>query len=220
VLPAPVALLGLIPAYRTHAQLLLVFTPIVCLLTAAYLFYIRDYLARLMFGKLLLQAPPDPYYYYRRRSFGERLGRGARRVWPALVAFLPVMLLCLSVYCLTRYTSLLNQSLALAGDSSGNPAAPTDDVGFVGGQPIPGGYVRPKRNPQLPVDGAADRTRLLHSSAIDRIPLFGELTVFYVGGFVAACVALSLMALKEHARLVIGLTERELMLGRAVQRSD
>jgi hypothetical protein len=55
---------------------------------------------------------------------------------------------------------------------------------------------------------------VLRSSSIDGIPLFRELTILYIGAFGSACVAVVLMALKEHAKETMGLSEQDLMFGR------
>jgi hypothetical protein len=44
--------------------------------------------------------------------------------------------------------------------------------------------------------------------------MFTELTVLYIGIFSAALLAVLLMALKEHAKEAMGLTEQELVVGR------
>ena len=65
-----------------------------------------------------------------------------------------------------------------------------------------------------PEDTSAVRRYVLQSSNIDGIPLFQELTALYIGAFGAASIALVLMALKEHAKEAMGLSEEDLMLGR------
>jgi hypothetical protein len=53
----------------------------------------------------------------------------------------------------------------------------------------------------------------LRTAEIDDIPLFGELTVLYIGAFAATLIAIILMALKEYAKTAMGLSERDVVLG-------
>jgi hypothetical protein len=55
---------------------------------------------------------------------------------------------------------------------------------------------------------------VLRTTGIDDIPRLVELTVLYMGAFVALLIAVTLMALKEYAKEALGLSEHELMFGR------
>jgi hypothetical protein len=235
VLPGPLLALGVFPAYQVQARFLAFYTPFTCLLTLAYLFYVRDYLARIMFARVLRHAVERDDYYdsYRRRSVLHSVGRGLRRSGAALIALLPALLLGASFYSINRYLTVFDQSVALAGSLYGERYGPGEQVGF---NQQPAGKEGSTRRPPstepatraerlsqgprpdslpAPEDSSAVRHYVLRSSSVDRIPLFQELTVLYIGAFGAACVAVVLMALKEHAKEEMGLSEQDLMLGRA-----
>jgi len=236
VLPGPLLAFGLLPAYRVHARFLAFYTPLICLLTLAYLFYVRDYLARIMFARALKRTRErDGYYdHYRRRSVSKSVGRGLHRAGPALIALLPALLLGASFYCITRYLTVLDQSVGAASALYGERFGLGEEVGF---NHQPAGREGPtRRQPALtdptikaersgraarpdslppPEDSSAVRAYVLRSSSIDAIPLLPELTILCISAFGTACVAVVLMALKEHAKEAMGLSEEDLMLGRA-----
>jgi hypothetical protein len=240
VLPGPLLALGVLPAYQAHARFLAFYTPFVCLLILAYLFYVRDYLARIMFARVLRPAAEGDDYYdpYRRRSVSRSVGRGLRRSGTVLIALFPALLLGSSFYSITRYLTVLDESVAVARSVYGERFRPEEEVGFTqqptGRQPpsrrrastdsastskASGRTARPDSLPP-PEDSSAVRSYVLHSSNIDDIPLFQELTVLYIGAFGAACVAVVIMALKEHAKEAMGLSEQDLMLGRPTSGVD
>lgn len=229
LLPIPVAALGLLPIYRVHARFLMFYSPVVCLLILAYLFYVRDSLARLMFANILNPlSEPDRYY---RTPAGESLRRVLRRLRTALLALLPAVLLATSFYCVIRYTSRLNESVDLATATWVRPQQTTEESGLIldssrGKAPPP--HSRAARRLQDTArasDKAASadsiggsevltvRQQVLRTAAIDSIPMFAELTVLYIGIFAAALVGLILMSLKEYAKDAMGLSEEDLVLG-------
>lgn len=229
LLPIPIIYFGILPAYQAHAWFLLFYTPFLCLLTLCYLFYIRDSLARAMFANVLdPPPPPDPYY---RESLGERVGRGFRRVKGVVLGILPALLVVLSMYCVSRYVASFNESASLAGERY-ERSVRSEEVGAI---PEDRGRLRKRRStessrlegkPSAPAKGpAADslpplsdstavRKYLLRTTRIDEIPQLVELTVLYVGAFLALLIAVTLMALKEYAREALGLSEHELMFAR------
>jgi hypothetical protein len=228
VLPIPVTYFKILPAYPLHARFLLIYAPFVCLLTLSYLFYVRDSLARAMFADLLdPQAPPDPYYYPR----GERLGRWFRRVKAITLGILPVLLVIISMYCVSRYLAVFSQSVAWAAEAYVE-RADTVEVPLTRGQqrakpPRPAG----RRSSPLvradtaaadtlpkPSDSTAVRQYVMRTSGLESTPRVVELTALYIGSFVALLVAVTLMALKEYAKEAMGLSEHELMFGRYLQR--
>lgn len=213
LLPIPVTILGLLPAYRMHARFLVLYAPIACLLLLAYLFYVRDSLARQLFADLLNPLPQsDPYY---RASAGESLGRVLRRLRTGFLAVLPALLLITSLYCITRYTARLGKSIDLAtlalpgapiGERAASPAARhADSLGALEKAPL--------RDTIAEYDTVGRRDAVLRTAGIESIPMFTELTVLYIGIFAAAMTALVLMALKEYAKEAMGLSEQDLVLG-------
>jgi hypothetical protein len=103
--PIPVIAFGLLPSYSAHSRFLVFFTPILCLLLLGYFFYIRDFVSQVMFGYLLdIWDEIDDLYPYRPK-------RNWHRVRTALIAVLPVGLLAGSIYCVTRYVALFDQSV-------------------------------------------------------------------------------------------------------------
>jgi hypothetical protein len=234
VLPGPLLALGVLPAYQVHARFLAFYTPFACLLILAYLFYVRDYLARIMFAGVLRAATERDDYSdpYRRPTVSRSVGRGLRRSGTVLVALLPALLLGVSFYSITRYLAVFDQSVAVARSLYVERYGPVEKVGLTqqptrreaptprrastDSVPMPNGSGRIARPDSLPPpeDSSAVRHYVLESSNIDGIPFFQELTVLYIGAFGAASVALVLMALKEHAKEAMGLSEQDLMLGR------
>jgi hypothetical protein len=66
----------------------------------------------------------------------------------------------------------------------------------------------------------AVREYVLRTTGIDDIPRLVELTVLFMGTFVALLIAVTLMALKEYAKEALGLSEHELMFGRYYRSAD
>jgi hypothetical protein len=200
-LPIPVATLELLPTYRSQARFLAFYAPVVCFLTLAYLFYVRDTLARLTFAGILDPLPPvEPYY---RGTMQERLSRLLGKLRSGFIMALPALLLIASLICTFRYTHRLNQSVELAGEIAALPDTGGDGLGYVAGT----------AEGTVGNQSAAARARILATADIDDIPLFVELTALYIGIFVTALAALVIMWLKEYAKEAIGLSEEDLLLG-------
>jgi hypothetical protein len=228
LLPIPIVYFGIIPAYQRHAWFLLFYTPFLCLLTLCYLFYVRDSLARTIFADVLdPPPPPDPYY---REPLGERLKRGFRRGKGIILGILPALLVLTSMYCVSRYFAVLDQSVALSIQTYTQRVGQTETASVATEPrasarrrrsvrppaPQPPDSSRDSARDSLPPisDSNAVRSYVLRTSAIDDIPQLVELTALYVGAFVALLIAVTLMALKEYAKEALGLSEHELMFGR------
>lgn len=208
LLPIPVALLGLLPAYRIQTRFLLFYAPLVCLLVLAYLFYLRDALARLMFAHLLDPLPPRPLYYPERPDV--RLRRFWYTVRRGILALLPALLLLVSFACLLGYVERVDDSVALTSATLERPGHLPDEVGQLS-----------DHRPALPASArvaasTSVRERALAVPSTEDIPLFAELTALYIGSFLAAVIALVLMGLREYAREALGLSERDAVLGRVL----
>lgn len=234
LLPIPFALLRLLPAYDMHARFLAFYAPVVCLLMLAYLLYVRDSLARLMFANILDPLPDsDPYY---RMTAGEAIQRGFRQVQAAVLALLPVVLLATSFYCLVRYTDRLRESAAIAAAVATELPATGEEVGRAAPDSVaepPPGVVRDAARGAYPAPATAPdtsaavaepapppREEILRSAGIDAIPMFTELTILYIGIFASALLAVILMALKEYAKEAMGLSEQEMVVGRYASIED
>ena len=229
LLPIPINYFEILPAFQVHATFLLFYAPFLCLLTLCYLFYVRDSLARAMFADVLdPPAPPDPYY---QEVFGERLKRGFRHVKAILLAILPALLVITSMYSISRYLVSLNHSVEIAAQKYVEHSAGGRGMSAVQGARGKPGPKRPaserleaERSPPTrapltdslpaPWDSVAVRRYVIRATVIDDIPQLVELTVLYMGAFVALLIALTLMALKEYAKEAMGLSEHELMFGR------
>jgi hypothetical protein len=226
ILPAPVIFFQLLPAYDIQTKFLIFYGPLVCFLTLAYLFYVRDSLARAMFADLLDPAPaPDPYYGEPSSASFRRI---IRRVRSLVLALLPVALLLLSSYFAVEYIRLLSRSVhgaveqRLADPSSGGELAgaggSTRDMTQL---KVRDGRGRRKAAARsMPVDTAARtpnsdsiRQHVLDTAKVDDIPSFLRLCGLYIGIFLSAEIAFILMALKEYAKDAMGLSERDIMLG-------
>jgi hypothetical protein len=228
LLPIPVLYFKVLPAYQRHSWFLLVYTPFLCLLTLCYIFYVRDGLARTIFANVLDPPPaPDPYY---RETMSEQAKRGFRKVKGVFVGILPVILVLTSMYCVSRYFAELDQSVAQAVRSYQERSISSEPTGALPEQRGRSARRSSARRRELvvaestlvsardslpfPLDTTAVRQYVLRTSAIDDIPRVTQLTVLYVGAFVALLIAVTLMALKEYAKDALGLSEHELMFGR------
>jgi hypothetical protein len=228
LLPIPLIYFEILPAYDRHAWFLFFYTPFLCLLTLCYLFYLRDSLARVAFANVLdPPAPPDSYY---QEPVGERVQRGFRQVKGVLLGILPPLLVIASMYCLSRYFVAFEGSVRVAAEAYQERASASESAraapgqsGSVGkrraaraggvGERAPGRDTAADSLPQ-PSDTLAVRQYVLRTAAIDNIPRLVELTLLFVGAFVALLIAVTLMALKEYAKEALGLSEHELMFGR------
>jgi hypothetical protein len=225
ILPAPVMIFQLLPAYGVQAKFLIFYGPLVCFLTLAYLFYVRDALARAMFADLLDPPPePDPYY-------GEPLLVSARRIFrrvrSIVLALLPIALVLTSSYCAVEYIRLVNRSAwAVAQQARSQPTMMGERFESTEPRRDPGtanpGSRSSRRRTSVPVtqdtakvQPSPDSLRryVLQTTGVDDIPSFTRLNILYIGIFLSAEIALILMALKEYAKEAMGLTERDLMLG-------
>ena len=127
LLPVPVALLGVLPVYSVHGRFLVFYAPFVCLLTLAYVVYVRDSLARIMFAHLLDPPPPpdlygnDPLWVRVRRMVS-----GTRRV---ALAVLPGVLLLASFACVSAYTALLADSVRTVARTDADRLEAPEEVG-------------------------------------------------------------------------------------------
>jgi hypothetical protein len=242
-LPIPVVLLHLLPSYWMQGRFLVFYAPFVGLLTFAYLVYVRDSVARIMFGHLL-NPLPDPSDYFPERS-GLRVRRLLRRMRIAFLALLPGVLLVVSFTCFWRYVSRFGESMAIAtaavanhprlpeevgaSDPSGGPDAEEEDRSGPlrterrGATQAPRtGQValtapadtRSTRRAGAPADTVALRQLALRVTPIADIPYFTELAALYIGAFLAALVALLLMGMREYAKEALGLSEEDVVLGR------
>jgi hypothetical protein len=225
ILPAPVMIFQLLPAYGVQARFLIFYGPLVCFLTLAYLFYVRDALARAMFADLLDPPPePDPYYGEPRLVSVRRV---FRRVRSTVLALLPIVLVLTSSYCAVEYVRLVNRSAGEAVEQARRqPILNGEQIESTESRRAPVA-TKPRsrssrRRPSLPVvqDSAkvqpsSDSLRryVLQTSGVDDIPSFTRLNILYIGIFLSAEIALILMALKEYAKEAMGLTERDLLLG-------
>lgn len=212
LLPIPVALLQLLPAYRIQTRFLAFYAPLVCLLTLAYLFYVRDSLARMMFAHLLDPLPPRPEYY------PERGDLRVRRFWMStrrgFLAILPGILLLISFACVMQYMRRLDESVALTSATLSTRLGAPEDVGLLPTPRVSG------QSPEQPPAGGTLRRRALDVPSTDDIPYFAELTGLYIGSFLAALVALVLMGLREYARVALDLSEQDVVLGRVLAEPD
>ena len=224
LLPVPIAALDILPTYLMHARFLIFFAPVACFLEVAYLFYVRDILARLLYRHILEpEIEPDPYY---RPRLGEAVGTKARSI---IIVVLPLALMGLSLYCLMQYTARFERSVELAEqvmfDQLPPPARrpfvfPRDRVADSSAH-VPGAARQgpdsvegsaPQVAPEL-INQPALRQYVLAQAGIEDIPFFGELTAWFIGMFFSAIGAALLMMLKEHAREIMGVSEEMLILG-------
>jgi hypothetical protein len=212
LLPIPVTLLHLLPAYPVQEKFLIVYAPLICLLTMAYLFYVRDSLARLMFAHILNPLPPAPVYY------PERTDLRLRRLWMSIrqtiLTVLPVLLLVGSVVCAMQYLTLVRDSMAVASVTFAQQPAGKEDVGLVPADSTNRSTIPPLLLREEGALAGSGPVSAMDAPTPADIPYFTELTLLYVGSFLTAVVALGLMGLREYAREAIGLTEQDVVLSR------
>jgi hypothetical protein len=205
-----VSLFHLLPAYPVQEKFLIVYAPLICVLTLAYLFYLRDSLARMMFAHLLNPLPPPPVYY------PERIDLRLRRWWMVTrrtaFALLPAFLLAGSFVCGMQYLMCVKDSMAVVSVTLAHQRTGSEDIGLLSPDSTPQAAI-----PQLLLRQEGTLAQPAPPSALDvptpaDIPYFTELTLLYVGSFLSALVALVLMGLREYAREAIGLTEQDVIL--------
>jgi hypothetical protein len=225
LLPIPVTALELLPTYYMHARFLIFYAPVACFLEVAYLFYVRDLLARVFFRHILEPEPEsDPYYRPRVGDILEHMGSRVRVIG---IALLPLALMGGSFLCLARYMTRFERSVELAEQVMLDrlpeatrrhfllpPRAAADSSAVT--SPPPG--LDTIKAPGVPVPAEvlnrpALRQYVLSQAGIEDIPYFMELTALYIGAFLSAIAAALLMMLKEHAKDIMGISEEALMLG-------
>jgi hypothetical protein len=227
LLPVPFAALDILPTYLMHARFLIFFAPVACFLEVAYLFYVRDILARVLYRHILEpSSEEDPYY---RRPVGDLVGRAFASIRRIGIALLPLALMGVSLYCLFRYTARFERSVELAEQVMFDQLPPPARRAFVyrsdpkangEGQaqaPAPAAPDTSKSSgvevpPEL-INRPALRQYVLAQAGIEDIPFFGELTAWFIGIFFSAIAAALLMMLKEHAKESLGISEEALILG-------
>jgi hypothetical protein len=239
LLPVPYVALGLLPVYHMHARFLVFYTPVVCLLVLGYLFYIRDNVARVLFAEVIASGvAADPEFYDAEEGVARGLGV---RLRSAIFILLPILLLGVSLYCLTRYVDRFTASVATAGqvmlerlpadqtpDSAVKADAPAEtrrrqvsdtvravspaEIGTEAAPSVETRLAALRALPGYSQDLNPLRTYTLRQASIDDIPHFMELTTLYIGAIVPALAAVFFVLLKEYARRAMGLSDREVIL--------
>jgi hypothetical protein len=214
LLPIPVSLFGILPAYSVQGRFLMFYAPFVCLLALAYVVYVRDSLARIMFAHLLDPLPPPNEYG--RDPLGVKLRRLRGATRRLGLAVLPGLLVLGSLACISGYMTLLSDSLnAVAQTDMARVDAP-EEVGALSLSPTGSGTTgEVELRGRLPEsDSRTVSRRLLEFTPTSDIPHFTELSLLYVGAFLAPLLAVLLMGIREYAKEALGLTERDVVLGR------
>jgi hypothetical protein len=214
LLPIAVARYGLLPVYQGHGAFLTFYAPFVCLLAVAYVIYVRDSLARLMFAHLL--DPPPPPDEFEQDPPAVRLQRFMSEARRVALAALPGLLLLGSVACVIGYTTLLSDSVYAAARTDAERTEAPEEVGA-----LSAGATAARTDGEITLRGqlpASNRAtlpqRLLEVTPTNEIPYFTELTLLYIGAFLAPLLAVLLMGIREYAKDALGLTERDVVLGR------
>jgi hypothetical protein len=215
--PVPVTALKLLPVYQSQARFLIFYAPFTCLLLLGYLLYVRDGLARALFGSVLRgQAPRRRARTRREKALGQSLGR-------VLLVLLPILLVATSVYCVASYLRLLDESVSQLGLERTEQHLAEEEVGLartdrpqVSGRPSRVDRVPATLVPRIPA--SEDPGRLLRLASIDDVPFFAELAAWYIGAFAATVAAIVVMTLKEYAVEALGFSERDLVRRRSPPR--
>jgi hypothetical protein len=225
LLPIPFAALDILPTYLMQARFLIFFAPVACFLEVAYLFYVRDVLARVLYLRMLEHPPEEDRYY--RRPVGDLVDRMWVRMRNLVITLLPLALMGLSLYCLVRYTARFERSVELAEQVMFDQLPPPARRAFVYRSerqadsgtkaPAPAQPDTAKasglQSPAELVNQPALRQYVVAQAGIEDIPFFGELTAWFIGIFFSAIGAALLMMLKEHAKEILGISEEMLMFG-------
>ncbi len=202
-LPIPVTAFRLIPTYKAQTGVLSVYTSLFCFLILGFIFYSRHSLARLMFPEYLDKSIPSG-------------SLGPRRLSRAFIKYLPLLLILLSIEFVfiyqtywTRSVSQRRADIALGGyyfapgPQSQPPSAQSQTV--------------PATKRYQPED-VQDKEILETKDGF--IPYATLLMIFYIGIFVTAETSFILMAIREFLQDVVGLTERDLIIGPPPQKSS
>lgn len=191
-LPIPVAAFGLIPTFKSQAQFLSTYTPMLCFLFLGFFFYSRHHLARRMFPQVLgeevspssLDANLRLYWIQTiTGAVGKFVTHAYRVLSGAFVPLLPILLIAASVFCIFQYHFHLNEAVA---------------------------KLRDLESP-ITVDA------ILKDTSFDLIWHGHYLAMYYIGIFVAAESAFIVMALKEYMQDLLGLSDMDILIGGGVR---
>jgi hypothetical protein len=164
-----------------------------------------------MFAHLLDPPPPSEYG---RDPLPIRLRRLTSRTRRLGLAVLPGLLVLSSLACFSAYSGLLAASLQTVAQSEANRIEAPEEVGSLS-VPASGAEEDFALWGRLPAsDTRALPHRSLEVTPTSEIPYFVELTLLYIGAFVAPLLAVLLMAIREYAKEALGLSERDVVLGR------
>jgi hypothetical protein len=163
----------------------------------------------------------DPYY---REPLRLSIRRSLVQLRRGFLIVLPVVLVGISFYCVKEYAARFAQSVEIASDlsrqqQSGEEVGSASRAGAGVRRQVDSGAANASPDPALQgldhssLGLARLRRHVLDTTTIDDVPLFAELTVLYIGAFVAILAALIVMGLKEYAMDAMGVTEEDLVLG-------
>jgi hypothetical protein len=126
------------------------------------------------------------------------------------------VLLLASLGCIAGYTQLLGNSLRAVARADADRLVAPEEVGVLSPSPSEGREDgRVELRGQLPAAARTDLPqRVLEVTPASEIPYFTELTLLFIGAFLAPLLAVLLMGVREYAKDALGLTERDVVLGR------
>src|SRR5262245_22423932 len=120
-LPVPVTALGAIPTFKAQTTFLSVYTALFCFLALGFIFYSRHQLARLMFPEHFR----DQLAYI--QALSSTTGRMFRS-WRFFVAFLPLLLIIISMVSLFWYHDFLDESINMVRARSTDEASSAESI--------------------------------------------------------------------------------------------
>ena len=221
-LPIPTAAFQLIPTFQAQTKLLSVYTSLFCFLVLGFVFYSRHELTRLIF--------PEYFGKEYAQANAIRFGRKMTFIIRSFLRAMPLSLIILSLASAFSYNYLLDQSIssirASISEQSGLPALDSERAELEArAKKLLESGASSENNTQiqnerrileaLQLREAEKRQKIevkLSSEAIlksDRglIPWANLLMLFYIGMFLTAEACFVMMAVKEYAQDLLGMSE-------------
>jgi len=221
-LPIPTAAFQLIPTFQTQTKSLSVYTSLFCFLVLGFVFYSRHELTRLIF--------PEYFGKEYAQANAIRFGRKMTFIIRSFLRAMPLALIVLSLACAFSYNYLLDQSISSIRSSISSElglsaldaerteleirtkkllegeAKPEDDIQIQNEQRILEALQLREAQKRQMIDAKLTSEAILKSDR-GSIPWANLLMLFYIGTFLTAEACFVMMAMKEYAQDLLGMSE-------------